>query len=271
MTSFSEVLSLAKTANDALNAVEDAADAHLQSSFVKFQNGYMTLAELRLDMVNHARAGYVSAGTIANNHMMKISMDSSLPAIDTPLMKTSFALSSVIDDISRNIGAFEFSERDATALRRMRFRTALSVQHAVRRGFTENQLASGKALSDAGASINKMWLANFFNNSPCPTCRALHGTELALDEEFDHGNAKSPKTYLGLHGPPRHPNCHCYLLVYVVTLDTVSQAPAAPILEEQKYMHSHDIRKLPRSVYVAALTTLRLIAGLLKGAIRGKR
>lgn len=271
MTSFSEVLGLAKTANDALNAVEDAADAHLQSAFVKFQNGYITLAELRLDMLNSTQAGYITAGTIANNHMTKIADDASLPAIDTPLVKTSPALASVLDDISRNMGVFEYSERDATALRRLRFRTSLSVQHAVRRGFTENQLATGKALSDAGASVHKMWLANFLNNSPCPTCRALHGTELDLSDEFDHGDAKAPKTYLDLLGPPRHPHCHCYLLVYVVTLDTVSQAPAAPILEEQKYMHSHDIRKLPRSVYIAALTTLRLIAGLLKGAIRGKR
>jgi hypothetical protein len=271
MTSFSEILDLAKSASSALNALEESSHAKVLALFGKFDNGLMSDSELRLELRGQAQSGFITAGSLAVEHVHALAVKEGLPRFDTPIQTSAPVLDRVLADITKNIEVFQDSDRGATALRRLRFRAGLSVQTAVRRGFTENQLAVGSVLRAHGATLKKVWLANFVNNTPCPACLALHGTELSLSSEFPHGGEKAPRTFLGLQGPPRHPNCHCYMLVFVVTLDTVGRVPQAPVLEEQKFMHSRDVRRLPRAVYTAAVTTLRLIAGKLKAAIHGKR
>lgn len=271
MTSFSEVLDLARTARDALNALEDTSREHMFSHFGKFENGLMSYGELRVEILRQARAGFLSSGVLANEHIKSLATRASLPEIKLPLLHTAPVLEGVLKDIQKNLEVFRDSERNETSLRRLRFRSWLSVQAAVRRGFTENQLASARALKAQGAALHKVWLANFNNNTPCATCRALHGVEVELEEEFPHGDSKSPRVFFGLFGPHRHPNCKCFMLIFVVTLEDTSFVPEPPIVTEEKFMTSRDVRRLPRAVYRAVLATLRLIAGVLKKAFHVNR
>jgi hypothetical protein len=271
MTSFSEVLDLAKNASEALNALEATAHARVLSFFGRHQNGFETAPQLREEMLRQAKAGFAAAGSIALEHIQGLAESAGLPAVDVKLLTKAPVLDRLTNDIVRNFNLYMASSKTETDLRRLQFRTGLSVQQAVRRGFTENQIAAAAAIRDQGASLKKIWLANFVDNVPCRDCKALHGTEVSLSAEFPHGDEKSPKIFHGLQGPPRHPNCHCYMLVYVITLGTIPQVPKAPVLDEQKFMTSKDVRRLPRSVFTAAITTLRLISGKLKGAFRGKR
>jgi len=65
--------------------------------------------------------------------------------------------------------------------------------------------------------LSKVWIANFSDPSkpPCPTCTALHGTSVPLNGKFSatQSYATPPKVYIDLHGPPRHPNCRCLILI----------------------------------------------------------
>lgn len=273
MTTFTDVLYLAQAANESLTSIEDAAKSRTLSNFAQFENGTMSYLELRRGVLQQAKSSFVVAGSVAHEHMKAISDVSGLPRSDTPLLTQSFVLDSIIDDMTRNLEAFRDSDRGPTELRRLRFRICLSVQAAVQFGFTDNQLHSASAISALGASMKKVWLCNFLGNVPCETCMWLHGREIDLDEEFPHGHSeREPKVYLGkLLGPPRHPNCHCYMLIYVVTLEHNPSVPKAPIVSDEKFMSSRDVRKLPRAVFAAALATYRIIAGKLKGALRGKR
>jgi hypothetical protein len=271
MTSFSEVLDLAKHAADALNAIEVTEHARALSFFGRHQNGFETAAQLRDEMIRQAKAGFAAAGSVAIEHIQGLSVSAGLPSADTPLIISAPVLDRVVSDIVRNFNLYMASNKTETDFRRLQFRTDLSVQAAVRRGFTENQLAAAAVLREQGATLKKIWLANFVDNVPCRDCKSLHGTEVPLSTEFPHGDEKSAKIFHGLQGPPRHPNCHCYMLVYVITLGTIPHVPDVPVVEEEKFMSAKDVRRLPRSVYTAAVTTLRLIAGKLKGAFRGKR
>lgn len=271
MTSFSDVLDLAQIATEALNALEDTSRSRVDSIFGKYENGFMSLDELRAELLKQARAGFVTAGSVANEHVKQLAADAGIRDVDVSVLRDTPVLHRILLDIQRNTQTYADSEREDKDFRRLKFRVWLSVQTALRRGFTENQIAFGNALRAKGAALKKVWLANFVNNTPCLTCRALHGSEVSLNAEFDHGGEHSPKTFLGLQGPPRHPNCHCYMLVFVVTLESAVVVPEAPVVGEEQFMSAKDVRRLPRAVYTAVVTTMRLIAGRLKGALRGKR
>jgi hypothetical protein len=111
-------------------------------------------------------------------------------------------------------------------------RAAAGATVAARKGFTDQQLEAYKVLAAEHPDwqIRKVWVANFVNNDPCPTCAALHGTTLSIDQMFSPEQTfakKAPKIYQDLQGPPRHPNCKCRLSIIV-------EKAAAPIpLEKQ--------------------------------------
>jgi hypothetical protein len=272
MTSFSEILDLAKGASGALDALEEISASRVHSAFDQYENKALRAFDLRTEMIRQARAGFESAGILAVQHINDLAARSGIPSSDTPteVLKTAPVLDRIILDMNKNYLTYSSSEKTSTDLRRLRFRVGLGVQAAVRRGFQENQLNAAADLRARGAVMKKIWLANFVNNVPCEDCKGLHGTEIPLSYEFPRGGEKSRKVFHGLQGPPRHPNCHCYMLIYVVTLETAAVVPEMPVLEDQKFMTSKDVRRLPRAVYTAAVTTLRLIAGKLKGALRGK-
>lgn len=271
VTTFSEVLDLAQSTAEALDALDDTSDARVLSFFARLENGLMTVAELRSELLKQARAGFVTAGSLAYESVKVVADRESLPPLTLPPLRDAPVLQHVLLDLQKNVTAYAESERTEKDFRRLRFRARLGVQTALRRGFAENQIAASRELQAHGASLRKIWLANFKNNAPCSTCMELHGTEVSLAEDFPHGDAHSPSVFLGLQGPPRHPNCRCYMLVYVTTLESTIKSPDTVPGVSDQYMNSRDVRKLPRSVYTAVVTTMRIIAGKLKGAIYGKR
>lgn len=61
--------------------------------------------------------------------------------------------------------------------------------------------------------LMKRWRTT--SNKPCGMCRALNGTLVGVNAEFDHTATTNDKDFRNvwrnLDGPPRHPNCRCRL------------------------------------------------------------
>ncbi len=95
-------------------------------------------------------------------------------------------------------------------------RSNASASVAVQRGMTEGHAQAYAAVGKEW-KLSKVWVANFSDTTkpPCPTCTALHGTEVPLNGKFSatQSYATPPKVYLDLYGPPRHPHCRCVLLI----------------------------------------------------------
>ncbi len=115
------------------------------------------------------------------------------------------------------------------ALRRLSVRVNAATTVAVNRGFTEAQHNIYTAYQQAHPSIRvtKRWQTT--SDDPCPACKALNGTVLPLDAEFDPtastaSNWRPPKVYRDLLGPPRHPNCRCRLVYEPTDASTAVRA-----------------------------------------------
>lgn len=271
MPTFSDLLSLTYTASESLNAIEAAQRMRVESLFSRMESGILQYGTLRQELLKLAKAGYITGGSVAVQHVADLIKLQGVDLNPPAALESSDVLDRVLSDLVRNLEAYRDSDKDGTAFRRLRFRALLGIQTAVRRGFTDSQLAAANKISDQGGALHKMWLCSFGGNTPCPHCLKLHGVTIPLNEEFDHGDDHAPSVFLGLQGPPRHPNCHCYMIVYLVTPETTVVAPSPAVVEiGDKYMTTKDVRKLPRAVFTAVLSTLRLIAGILTGGRRGK-
>ena len=267
---FDDLLNLAYSASESLNAVESAQQLRVDSLFSRYQSGLITYGTLRTELIRQAHAGFVAGGSVAAQHISGLIDHQGITGYRAPAaLEQSPVLDRILSDLVANLEAHRDSARDETSFRRLKFRAGLGIQTAARRGFTENQLAAAHTLAAQGAQMRKMWLCSFTSNTPCASCLKLHGADVAFDEEFDHGDEHAPKIFLGLQGPPRHPNCHCYMVVYLEVPDMSVSIPGTPFKKDEKYMSVKDVRKLPKAVFTAALTTLRLIAGILKGGMRG--
>lgn len=104
--------------------------------------------------------------------------------------------------------------------RRSRARRAgMAVEVVAMRAATEAMVATYEA-----AGVTQMvWVARFRNNTPCATCVALHGTTVPVGGQFSPvatmaPGKKTPRTWAGLPGPPRHPNCRCSLAPWVPSM-----------------------------------------------------
>ena len=130
-------------------------------------------------------------------------------------------------------------------------RLKLSSDAAARRASTEAALAQYQA-----AGARKMWVARLIPNVTCSYCTALHGTIVEWNEDFP-GHPKL-KSYHGLPGPPRHPNCGC--VVVPVTTTKAKRVKRQGIREMIKRnlkppltMSAEEIRDLPEAMRKEAL------------------
>lgn len=110
--------------------------------------------------------------------------------------------------------ASRMSERIARAVASMSHRAKMSASVAAQRGMSDGHMLTYKKADLPDAVWKKVWLANFTNNSPCPTCTALHGIVVDLDDEFPAPAGSGLAVYGDLSGPPRHPNCKCRLVIF---------------------------------------------------------
>lgn len=100
-------------------------------------------------------------------------------------------------------------------VRRLGVHVNTAAAFAVHRGFTDAQLALYEEYKQVNpyVALNKRWQVTA--NDPCPVCQALDGAVVAIDAEFDRGDALG--VHRDLQGPPRHPNCRCRLSLEIGT------------------------------------------------------
>lgn len=103
------------------------------------------------------------------------------------------------------------------------YRSRYSVNVVGTRAAALQQEAAYKQLADLnGVVIKKVWVTRF-GPGTCRTCARLHGTVRDLGKSFPanaiFGGGKTPSVYGGLMGPPRHPNCRCYIALYIDKFD----------------------------------------------------
>ena len=142
------------------------------------------------------------------------------------------------------------------AVRRLGVRVTAAAVMAVHRGFTDAQTAVFTDLADSAPwmRLTKRWEVRSTN--PCPACAALDGTQVGLDETFDatatDDGSTPPRVYRDLHGPPRHPNCRCRIVLEpsVATAklraQTTRAAPGAPV-----HLSATQVRLMPTPAYTA--------------------
>lgn len=146
-------------------------------------------------------------------------------------------LQQVISDIERNTDAATTRFYDAianspeeglqSALQKeandLGYRSRYSVNVVGTRAAAAQQEAAYKQLAEKnGVVIKKVWVTRF-GPGTCRTCARLHGTVRDLGKPFPStaifGGGKPPSVYGGLSGPPRHPNCRCYIALYIDQFD----------------------------------------------------
>ena len=103
------------------------------------------------------------------------------------------------------------------------YRARYSVNVAGSRAAAQQQESAYQQLAEKnGVAIKKVWVTRF-GPGTCRTCAKLHGTVRDLDKSFPstaiYGGGKPPAVYGGLNGPPRHPNCRCFIALYLDSFD----------------------------------------------------
>lgn len=252
MATFSEVRESAKRAHGVTDAVTKSASVHVEALFEQYRDRRLTLSQLRSDAIKEVEAAYLATSSIAASHIQELTGVSVIPKVDSRFVEK------VTDDVKRNFADFKATRKEDSALRKLLFRTKLSVEAAAQRGHSEAQIQAIKQASEEGIKLKKIWLANFVNNEPCPTCVRLHGTELDIDEEFPH-SAQEPKVYENLNCPPRHPNCHCYLMVFVASERLEGDSIEDVDVTVEQTMTSEEVRQLPKGIFASIIAVFSSI------------
>lgn len=151
--------------------------------------------------------------------------------------------------------------RDAVdrTMRRLGVRVNAAGAAAVHRGYSDGQLAEHADAEDYIALV-KRWEVRSAN--PCPACRALHGTVLPLDAEFDPLASDDPgfippRTYRDLTVPPRHPNCRCRIVIELSPASgDLRQTLDDTRLTSATYLDADAIRRMPAAQYEALIAFL---------------
>jgi len=166
------------------------------------------------------------------------------------------------------------------AVRRLGVKATAAAVVAVHRGFTDAQQAiyAAYAAAHPGAQLTKRWVAR--SDNPCPACRALHGTVIDLHAEFDHATTtdptqKPPPVFGALHGPPRHPNCRCRIVIELseATAALRQQVAARPPGRTPRRLAAADVRRMPlarfRALTAFFAVTARRVMDLVRKAASG--
>ncbi len=260
MASYGDQIAAARTAHLAASSIEDQARINIQAAFDAWDGGLEDARTVRHRLERIIRQAYRASATLAAQFT---STQSGLPEWKpSGTVFTSEYLSSLIKDVQRNLREFKASPRDDPDYRRHILRLQHAAGVAAQRGYTDALIESYAELEAMGYTLQKVWLANFVNNNPCETCRALHGTSVGLRDEFKVKASDSAKVYLNLQGPPRHPRCRCYLCIIVTDLTNVGEeldvddpTPAAPF----PHMTTDDVKKMPKKLFAALVASFRAV------------
>jgi hypothetical protein len=262
MPSFGDQLRAARQAHLAATALELTVRQQIASIFTAWEQGEYTPQSVRWALESVVRTAYRASAGVAAAHAQR---QSGIPGWEPVEVFNTEYLQNLLSDVRRNLRDYKASDQGEAARRRVVFRTQHSAGVAAQRGYTDAMISAYTELADFGFRLRKVWLANFIGNTPCDHCRALHGTEVGLHEEFPTSNNRL-KVYGDLLGPPRHPRCRCYLAILTVTLANTLEtldidSPGAP----PNTMTSDDVKNMPVQVFKAVVATLRSIIRRLRG------
>lgn len=260
MASYGEQIAAARQAHLAASSIEEQARANIRDAFDAWDSGQYDAQTVRHRLESIVRQSYRASASLASQFA---STQSGLPKWKpSGTVFTSDYLSSLIKDVQRNLREFKSSPRDDPDYRRHILRLQHAAGVAAQRGYTDALIESYAELEALGYSLRKVWLANFINNVPCPTCRSLHGTSVGLREEFKVRVSDTAQVYLNLQGPPRHPRCRCYLCILVTDLTNVGEELDVDTPEASnpvRGLSTDDVKALPKKVFSALVASFKTI------------
>lgn len=259
MPSFPEQLRAAEVAHLAANAVEQQVRSSVLDAFREWDAGTLDAQTIRHRLEALVRQGYRANIALASAHAVK---QISVPTFKPKDPFNTDYLQSLLSDVRRNLREYK-EAKDAdeeVARRRVLLRTEYSVSVGAQRGYTDSLIqAFDQSADQHGTTLRKVWVANFISHEPCERCRALHGSEVGLHDEF----TATGKVYGDLLGPPLHPNCKCYLAVLTVGLANAGEELAvnAPLTPAPEFMTTDQLKEYPtpfRRAVLASLAALML-------------
>lgn len=258
MTSFRQQLDLAEAARIAVAALETSSRQNIEEIFQQWEAGDLTNQTVRYRLEAVVRTAYRSSASISRQTAMQ---NSGLEPWTPAETFNSEYLQDLLSDVRRNLRDYKVSAQDEKARRRAVFRISHSAGVAAQRGYTDQTIAAYTELEDFGYNLRKVWVANFVDNTPCPSCVRLHGTSVGLHEFFM--DESGPGVYRDLMGPPRHPNCQCKIVVLIRTLenafDTLDIATPPPT---EQMMSTDAVKLMPKSIFKSVVAVLKSIARL---------
>jgi hypothetical protein len=260
---------MARQANDAILAIEQAALEAIDAVWAEWESGTINAMQVRHRLENVIRGAYRSSVNVAVEQIREQVQDW-IPdwKPDTRVFLTPY-LRELVAGVQRNLREYK-KDPNELSRRRAILRHKLGASVAAHRGYTDAVLTAFHDLTAAGLVVKKVWRANFINNTPCTFCAKLHNTMLDLHEAFDPGGGFEP--YIDLQGPPAHPRCKCYVLILVSGLESDLKTEVPPGLFPEAQvdanisMSAEDVRKLPKKMFGAFMDFLKGVQSRLKGA-----
>lgn len=258
----------------AASEVEAANRLRIEELFNDWDDGQITNRQIRFRLERVVRSSYRASGAIAREHARRASeLPDWVPADQTFITPY---LDSLRADVRRNLreyGAVR-ARKSATPeeVDKARRRALLRIKHsagvATTRGYTDGLIEAYSELEDFGFRLRKVWLANFVNNTPCRYCRALHGSQVGLRETFRvqvRGGTRLA-VYRDLQGPPRHPQCKCYIVILTITLENAFDRIDVDTPDDPEDESSASaVRNLPFSIFRAIIAALRALVRFTTG------
>lgn len=259
MASFYDQMLAAKHAHSAVAALEAQVRQQVAQAFDDWDKGLYDAQTIRHRLEAIVRSAYRSSVAIGQAHAAQ---QSELPdwKPSERVFLTDY-LKQLLEDVRGNLRDYKASSQDEMARRKAVLRIQHSAGVGAERGYTDAVVAAYRELEGYGFVARKIWL-NSQTSIPCAECLALHGTQVDVDEDFPVHTSKS-RVYINLQGPPRHPNCRCYVCIVLITLDN-----AAESLDIEKpqisptEMSSEQVRSLPVRIFQAIVKVLRKILSL---------
>lgn len=256
MPSFRQQLDQAEAARLAVSALEVEARQQIEDIFQQWEAGDLSNQTVRYRLEAVIRTAYRSSAAVSREAAQRNSGLTGWTPGET--FNTEY-LQDLLADVRRNLREYKASGQTEKDRRRAVFRMQLSAGVAAQRGYTDQTIDAYTELEGFGYTLRKVWVANYVNNVPCPSCSKLHGTEVGLHESFR--DESGPGIYRDLIGPPRHPNCRCKVVVLIRTLenafDTIDiERPA----QGEQMMTTEQVKRMPKGVFKAVVAVLKTIA-----------
>lgn len=250
MTSFQEQMALHEASRRATAALEDSSRTAIGHIFDRWDDGDYTPTTVRYHLEAVIRRAYRASAAVARSVAQE---SSAIPGWQSHDVFNTDYLQSLVSDVRRSLREYKNGVLTRSqAIYRMEHSAGVASQ----RGYTDQMIASYTELEDFGFQLDKYWVANFVNNTPCPACVRLHGTRVGLHENFRIIDGESG-VYRDLIGPPRHPRCKCRLFIFVVTLENAFLSPNFEYPQASPNMiTTRQVKALPKSVFDAVRATL---------------